>query len=84
MREMLEPADLILGSTDASEPLLPVTVGLIPLADIHSTLASCHQLHSPAITEDATEHLVVLNPHHYLGSEVWIRGFFVRRRGLLA
>jgi hypothetical protein len=80
----MELADLNLGSADAPEPLLPETVCLIPLVDINSALASCRKLHSPATTEDAMEHMVVLKPHHHLGSEVWIRVFFVRRRGLLA
>lgn len=57
MSEMVEPADLNLGSPDAPEPLLPLMACLIPVHEINSAIASCRELHGLAITEDATAYL---------------------------
>lgn len=57
MSEMLQPKDLKFGSSDSPEPLLPVMACLIPLHAINSAIASCRELHGPAITEDATAYL---------------------------
>jgi hypothetical protein len=57
MSEIPQPTELNLGSPDAPEPLLPVMACLIPLHEINSAIASCRELHGPAITEEATEYL---------------------------
>lgn len=57
MSEMVEPTDLNLGSPDEPEPLLPLLVCLIPIDEINSAIATCRELHGPAITEDATAYL---------------------------
>lgn len=57
MSENVEQKDLTLGWPDAPEPLLPLIACLIPLAKINSAIASCRELHGPAITEEATAYL---------------------------
>lgn len=57
MNEMLQPGDLKFGSPEAPEPLLPLMVLLTPLHEINSAIASCCELHGPAITAEATEYL---------------------------
>jgi hypothetical protein len=57
MTEMLEPRDLHLGSPDAPELLLPLMACLVPLHEINSAIASCRELHGPAITAEATDYL---------------------------
>jgi hypothetical protein len=57
MTELVEPRYLHLGSPEAPEPLLPLIARLIPLHEINWAIASCRELHGPAITKEATEYL---------------------------
>lgn len=57
MSQIIHSMKLYPGSPDVPEPMLPLLVCMIPLHEINSAIASCRELHGPAITAEATEYL---------------------------